>query len=336
MPGHGGGISAVRVNDISSVMLESKSKLLPPETLVHQEAGLGHRGKIRAVGSRFGGRAFSVNYAVVRRSLLTRDVQPPSPPSPGLSAGAIGGIAACALVSILLLVLGVFIWHRRDRRQGKPLPFGEALDIETPKCDHTLTGPVVHHTPSLPALPPLRIPSPSDSIMISVSPIESDSEGHPDGTYATSSTESRTRLVSHSNHSDGRFGSTELGTLGHGDSRRVPLSLLCPPVMPSDGDPNVRYSMRPLPQPRIPGFHDNHQNRSSLPDLWSAKMQAESRLPILRPITILKSSLAVSNPESPQRDEDDLPPPDYDQATQYSMSVPMSPLSSRALPSPRC
>lgn len=167
-----------------------------------------------------------------------------------LSIGAIGGIAACALISILLLTLGVFIWHRRERRQEKPLPFGEDIDVETPKCNHTLTGPVMHHTPSLPALPPLRIPSPSDSIMISVSPIESDSDGHPDGTYATSSTESRTRLVSHSNHSDGRFGSIELGSLGgdsesvglsRGDPKRMPLSLLCPPVMPFDGDPNVRH-----------------------------------------------------------------------------------------------
>lgn len=66
MPVHNGGLFTVRVDGIS------KNKLLPPEALVHQEAGfgLGLRDKIRTVGSRFGGRTFGVNYAVVRRSLL--------------------------------------------------------------------------------------------------------------------------------------------------------------------------------------------------------------------------------------------------------------------------
>ena len=109
-----------------------------------------------------------------------------------LSGAAIGGIVVCALLSVLVVLLGLFVWHRQDKKREKSSPTGaKECDIEIPRRKHPVgTGPVVQHTPSLPPLPPLRIPSPSDSAMISVSPIESDSDAHGDMIFTISSPDS--------------------------------------------------------------------------------------------------------------------------------------------------
>ena len=128
-----------------------------------------------------------------------------------LSGGAIAGIVICVVLSISLILLGVFIWRRRERSQASSSKTSRrrTIDIETLQTKHSFgTGPVIHHTPSLPALPPLRIPSPSNSIMISVSPIESDSDAEGDNKPLTplNVDSGAMVLVPHGNSSDGHHG----------------------------------------------------------------------------------------------------------------------------------
>ena len=128
-----------------------------------------------------------------------------------LSGGAIAGIIICVVLSISLILLGVFIWRCRERFQASSSKTSRrrTIDIETLQTKNSFgTGPVIHHTPSLPALPPLRIPSPSNSIMISVSPIESDSDAEGDNKPLTplNVDSAAVVLVPHGNSLDGHHG----------------------------------------------------------------------------------------------------------------------------------
>lgn len=162
-----------------------------------------------------------------------------------LSGGAIGGIVVCAVLSILLILLGAYVWHRRERNQGDPSAVVSSdRDTEISKTEHSFgTGPVIHHTPSLPALPPLRIPSPSDSAMVSVSPIESDSDVGESRMFTFSSEDSRTGFIPidielGSVPGPSKFVGRRLGEVKREHEPGVVRSLLHPPVMTFDGDPD--------------------------------------------------------------------------------------------------
>ncbi|KAF9793505.1 hypothetical protein BJ322DRAFT_1035065 [Thelephora terrestris] len=165
--------------------------------------------------------------------------------------------------------------------------------------------------------------------MISVSPIESDSDGHGERgfTCSSSSSDSRTRLVSQSGRTGGErgiactessgsssgAGPPEFLGRGRGDVK-IGSSLLYPPAMTFD-DSNPRQSLRPLPTPRT-ALNDSLQYRSSMPDFRHMRMHVDGRLQDFGPVLDCpKSFFAVSNPDTESEHDDDLPP-DYDQATQ--------------------
>ncbi|KAF9653280.1 hypothetical protein BDM02DRAFT_3182818 [Thelephora ganbajun] len=300
----------------SSVTPDAKSEYLTPQTL-------------------------SIDYTIVRRSpsVLTEPTPGPSPsPSPSLSGGKIGGIAVC--ISILLILLGAFIWYRRNRNRGDS-SVGDDRDIEIPKSESPLgTGAVAHHTPSLPLLP-TRTPSPYDSPMVSVSLIESAEDAETDGSLACLNVNSKTKLVLHSNHSyEGQgmsFGSSGVGAVGspefgHGgrEMRREESGavspLPSPPVMmfgEDSGRRNSRQSVRPLPRPRVTSS-SSLQYSASLPNLRSMRMRVEGRVQDFGPAST--SFFVIPNPSPvPNHGDDDLLPPDYNQATEpfpHPMSIP--------------
>ena len=220
--------------------------------------------------------------------------------------------------------------------------------------------------------------------MVSVSPIESDSDVDGDDgerVFVLSNEDSRTGLVPYSNRPDGdqqgnsvesgsaagpsKFVGQGLGETKREQEPRVVPSLLYPPAMTFDGNPNgwrqvsrvsisqhgtapvltecdtvppllFQQSLRPLPKPRIT-INSNLQHRTSLPDLRNVRMQVEGRLQDFGPAAGPESFFP--NPNVSPGDDNDLLPPDYDQATEpfpdmMSVSGPLSPSSSGHLLSP--
>ena len=104
-----------------------------------------------------------------------------------LSKGAIGGIAVGGCAGVLLVLVGVFLWHRR--RAGR----SGLTHVEDPSglADYG-TGPVTFHTPSLPLTaewyPPLPVPA---------TVVHPPSTSPPQSNSSASNSDSRHRLIMH-------------------------------------------------------------------------------------------------------------------------------------------
>jgi len=108
------------------------------------------------------------------------------------SGVATGGLVAGAIVGVLLILFGVFMYYRRKRRQATSSDNDRVFEI--PKSKHSYgTGPVAHHTPSLP-LPPSR-PSPPDPPIVSVSQVPPDEDGSTNRSFTSLNADSTTSLV---------------------------------------------------------------------------------------------------------------------------------------------
>ena len=163
----------------------------------------------------------------------------------------IGGIAAGIAVGTLLVLFGAFVWYRRLRKWGK----SSEGEVKVSKSEYPYvnvdygTGPVPHHTPSLPPLPlpsPSPPASPSPSHVVSVSPTETESLSLRGG-LTLSSTNSRTRLVLHDHDFGSEAGPSELGhsvsEVGGSESMKsVAVPTFYPPVTPFGEDSIWRNS----------------------------------------------------------------------------------------------
>lgn len=104
-----------------------------------------------------------------------------------MSKGAIGGIAVGGCAGVLLVLVGVFLWHRRRSRRSGLTHAGDPSGL----VDYG-TGPVTFHTPSLPLTteryPPLLVPT---------TVVHPPSTSPPQSNSSASNSDSRHRLIMH-------------------------------------------------------------------------------------------------------------------------------------------